>query len=577
MMRGMLFGIFIVSGRRILSDEKYNVSSEWIERHIDESLDNPEAFKVTNLPGLNPPLASNQFAGFITIDKKNKGDIFYWLFEASESPDTAPLLIWLNGGPGCSSMDGLFLEIGPFKVAQDGKTLILNQQSWHHAANVLFIDQPLGTGLSTVENHAYAKSNAQITSDFYLFLQLFLKRHSNYVSRDVYIFGESHSGRYIPDMSQYILKQNAKPETAIQIALQGVGIGNGWVHPEIQYDYSEYAHGIGLITYDQMKTLKEKYKQCIHKLNAKIYKNQVCLNNMDSILDSVANPNGYRLNYYDVRKFAANLNLDFPPGRAAVEKYLNIDAVREAIHAKSSQRYRECSSGVYAALAHEDGLSTLDQVSFTLEHGVRTLFYNGQWDMMCNHVATERLLYELEWRNATEFYKAKRFVWTVPNITASAGFVKEGGGLTYVVVADSGHMVPMDVPVVSLDLVKRFLAQKSFKDHRQSIDVTAILNGTALDGTQCEAQLNQVQIDDEYLLPTRSWIWVCFVGAIISMTLTAIATVWYMNSSGGARHRHQIIVEQESDVSDDDETSISSESVTINSKYGRGSGETCHA
>ena len=152
MMRGMLFGIFIVSGRRILSDEKYNVSSEWIERHIDESLDNPEAFKVTNLPGLNPPLASNQFAGFITIDKKNKGDIFYWLFEASESPDTAPLLIWLNGGPGCSSMDGLFLEIGPFKVAQDGKTLILNQQSWHHAANVLFIDQPLGTGLSTVEN-----------------------------------------------------------------------------------------------------------------------------------------------------------------------------------------------------------------------------------------------------------------------------------------------------------------------------------------------------------------------------------------------------------------------------------------
>ncbi len=82
----------------------------------------------------------------LEVDSKNNGHLFYWYFEAETKPETAPLLIWLNGGPGCSSMDGLFLELGPFRVVNDKGAVETNPYSWHKVANMLFIDQPVGTG-----------------------------------------------------------------------------------------------------------------------------------------------------------------------------------------------------------------------------------------------------------------------------------------------------------------------------------------------------------------------------------------------------------------------------------------------
>ena len=87
------------------------------------------AHKVLALPGLNGSLwSTDSFAGFISINSALNSNLFYWLFEAETDASSRPLIIWLNGGPGCSSMDGLFLELGPFRLS--GDAVALNTHSW---------------------------------------------------------------------------------------------------------------------------------------------------------------------------------------------------------------------------------------------------------------------------------------------------------------------------------------------------------------------------------------------------------------------------------------------------------------
>jgi carboxypeptidase C (cathepsin A) len=140
-------------------------------------------------------------------------------------------------------MEGLFEENGPFKINADGKTLATNPHSWHNAANLLFIDQPIGTGLSFVRTGGTVKSQSDVDAHLHYFLQQFLKLHKNYVSmhadghqisREVHIFGESYAGHYIPSFAAHTLNQNKDLGGRIEIKLGTLGIGNGWTHPYYQ-------------------------------------------------------------------------------------------------------------------------------------------------------------------------------------------------------------------------------------------------------------------------------------------------------------------------------------------------------
>ena len=89
-----------------------------------------------------------QHAGYFKLEQQNK-EYFYWMFESRRAPSSDPLLLWLTGGPGCSSELALFAENGPCKVNKVGDDTTLNPNSWNTQANLLYIDQPPGTGFST--------------------------------------------------------------------------------------------------------------------------------------------------------------------------------------------------------------------------------------------------------------------------------------------------------------------------------------------------------------------------------------------------------------------------------------------
>jgi cathepsin A (carboxypeptidase C) len=96
-----------------------------------------ESDLIESLPGLDPKPKFRQYSGYLNATEGRH--FFYWFFESQNNPSNDPVVLWLNGGPGCSSLLGLFTENGPFRVLPNGRTVIYDEYSWNSLANVLYI------------------------------------------------------------------------------------------------------------------------------------------------------------------------------------------------------------------------------------------------------------------------------------------------------------------------------------------------------------------------------------------------------------------------------------------------------
>ena len=458
--------------------------------HRRATASSPSEHRVVSLPGLTTADAKklSHYAGVLEVDEKKGSNIFYWLFEKPTAPEAAPLVVWLNGGPGCSSMDGLWLEHGPFRLEGEGEPDIkINPYSWHNAANMLYVDQPVGTGFSyTARKDGYATSDQAVNEAFYSFLEAFFKLHGKaYTTTDAdgrrrtrpFMFsGESHAGHYIPNMVQHILERNAalkEGDGGLHIDVQAAALGNPWIAPAYQYDASEMAHGLGLITRGQMYSLKEMNKRCLAGLKTGKLRQGVCFDLLDMVLDAAAAPGGDKMLMYDARKYVKHSS-SFPPGHEKTERYLNKPAVKTALHvAHVTQKFQECTDPPYNALAHQDGLSAAPALIAALEGGVRVLVFSGQYDLVCHHLGTEALLADLEWSGKEGWNKASQGVWQVEH--TPAGYITQYQNLQSLVVLDSGHMVPMDQPARALDLFTRFVGNQPFAAGTARLGVSSVL------------------------------------------------------------------------------------------------------
>lgn len=372
-----------------------------------------------------------------TLPINNKGSLFYWLFESRRDPSTDPLVLWLNGGPGCSSEEGLFTENGPYNVNQD-LTLESNPYSWTNVANVLFVDQPLGTGYSTTNE--FETSGAMLGSDFYIFLLEFFEAFPEYKKRPFYLSGESYAGHYIPIIGSYILKQENS-----DINFSGALIGNGWVDPYNQVlSIPKFAYNKGLINYNQYENYLLDYKACQEMLITENFElGQLTCTELFNIL--IGDPP--RFNYYDIRLPCITESCY---NTSQVTQFLNRQDVKDILGVSNSN-WTECNTDIIYGLYFDDYRSYTKEVIEILDAGVPILVYSGDKDLICNYMGGE------DWTNALEWSGQEQFQSLIYHPFETYGQYKAYNGLTFLRVYNAGHMVPMDQPLAALSMLERFL------------------------------------------------------------------------------------------------------------------------
>lgn len=414
----------------------------------------PKPGLVTDLPGYGKT-REKQLAGHLSVNETCGDYLFFWLFESQSDPSTDPLVIWLNGGPGASSMIGLFCENGPYKI-NDDLTLSDNPYSWNKNANFLVIDQPAGTGLSFVvkkaDRNCYTKTEAIATQQLLHGLEQFFQRYPEYAKNDLYIFGESFAGRYIPMLAHAIQKHNSTAETKIN--LTGIGIGDGWVDPLVQEaTYGDYAYAHGLIDTIQKEKVDELYNQCEIAVKASgpvasAEADKIC-NKIEEYIVKVSGG----VNVYDVRCTG-----DYDFGKIAA--YLNQTAVREALHVSPLAGLWSDSSDIVANILERGEQNSSAYLFAQLIETIRVLIYNGLYDMDCNFMGTDKWLASIHWAGGEAFNNLPRTAW-IDNGKV-LGSYRTAGNLTQVLVQGAGHLVPLDQPESALKMLNTFLGKSDF-------------------------------------------------------------------------------------------------------------------
>jgi cathepsin A (carboxypeptidase C) len=409
---------------------------------------------VEFLPGYGVP-KEKQISGHLTVNEKCGDNLFFWFFESRSNPADDPLVIWLNGGPGSSSMLGLFAENGPYKI-NDDLSLAENPYSWNSFANFLVIDQPAGTGLSYVEksqdDNCYTKTEAKATRQLLDGLLQFFARWPEYRRNDLYVFGESFAGRYIPMLAHAILEHHQHGEATIN--LKGIGIGDGWVAPLIQEaTYGDYAYAHGLIDAEQKKKVDDLYGCCEIAVKesgpvASAEADKIC----NKIEEYIVEASG-GTNVYDVRTTG---EYSFP----TIARYLDQDSVRAALHVSPLVGPWKDSSSIVARILERGEQDSAAHLFPRLFEQLRVLIYNGIYDMDCNFMGTDKWLASLHWTQGKEFNHMARKPWKEGNTVL--GQYRQCGNLSQVLVNGAGHLVPMDQPETALKMLRIFLKQSSY-------------------------------------------------------------------------------------------------------------------
>jgi carboxypeptidase C (cathepsin A) len=441
------------------------------------------------LPGTSMILENltyNSFSGYIDIDVATGKKYFYWFFESTNNPATDPVVLWTNGGPGCTGFLGLFEEHGPFVVAANN-TLVANPFSWNQLANMIYIEQPTGVGFSySNTTDDYNVGDQQAAEDMYTFIQGFYAKFPSYRSNPFHLSSESYGGHYLPTSALQILQQQAANTDPTQVInFKGFMVGNPWTDEETN-DIATINKfwGDGLLpipTYNQWKAAcgtpalrSANYTWCDDFEYGPI---NDLIGNIDpyGVNFPVCDPAIKSLNTYAQR--VALFKMAGTPGINPVIQYeacsytyayLNTASVKAAIHANPDIEWVACSDATNYSDA--DYLSSTQGyynklIEFSSTPQINILVFSGDGDAVCPTEGTQDWIFSLGY-SILEYWTT----WTVQDQVA--GYItKFNGNLTFATVRDAGHEVASYQPIRAQTLFQAYLNGSLFD--QQFVPITS--------------------------------------------------------------------------------------------------------
>ncbi|KAF3587895.1 hypothetical protein F2Q69_00032038 [Brassica cretica] len=317
--------------------------------------------------------------------------LFYYFIKSEGNPEEDPILLWLSGGPGCSSISGLLYENGPMTMKLEVyngtvPSLVSTTYSW---------TKPVGTGFSYSRTHKLASKPSDLgeAKRIHEFLHKWLKKHQEFLSNPFYVGGDSYAGMVVPALVQEISKGNyvcCNPP----INLQGYVLGNP--STEVAFDYNHripYAHGMALISDELYESLKrickgeyenvdpsnteclklvEEYHKCVDKINSALILTPLCEESEDTL------PDCYTYRYL------------------LTAYWTNDESVRKAlqIHKESKEKWVRCNWGM--PYTHDIKSSVPYHMNNSI-NGYRSLIYNGDHDMFVPFLGTQAWIRSLNY------------------------------------------------------------------------------------------------------------------------------------------------------------------------------------
>ncbi|GJY73407.1 putative serine carboxypeptidase-like protein 23 [Tanacetum coccineum] len=368
-------------------------------------------FLKEGLPGQpSSTLGLKQFAGNLAVDVMSGRSLFYYHVESQLDSASKPLVLWLNGGPGCSSVGlGAFTEIGPFGVRP--------------LANMLFLESPASVGFSYSNTTSdYNVIGDKITAeDTLVFLMTWFAKYPQYKGRDFYLAGESYAGFYIPELAEVILNFTRDSQSTFPIInLKGFMIGNGLL--EDTYECTLALH----------KTRAE-----IGNVNTLNINEPLCIDPSSPV--NVSTSGGTSVDVCDL---------------FYVMEYLNLPQVQEALHANRTKlpyAWSPCYSAQHRW--HDTPLNMFPIYMRLIEHNLSILLYSGEADACVPAIGTRRALAAMGLRIVLPWK-----LWSAYGTYKVAGYRVVYDGLTYVTVRKAGHEVSRSHPDILVIMLNRLLA-----------------------------------------------------------------------------------------------------------------------
>lgn len=419
---------------------------------------------VESLPGYNYS-KSKMYSGLLNVDTKRR--LHYLFVESQRNPATDPVLLWMNGGPGCSSLLGFTDEHGPLVFEEGTTNLVINEYSWNKQANVIYLEAPAGVGFS--EGSFLLYDDVKTSTDNLNALKLWFEKFPEYAKNDFFISGESYAGVYVPTLASKVVEYNSN--TQKKINLKGILVGNGVTDSNFDNNYAllDFAWDHGIYGEELKADIDkdcgtERPAKSNSKCNAHIdVVNRIFQKDNINIYDiyrtcyGVKSESNSSLGKYYYTPFLYNdsnaqLQAD-PPCASSVgaRDLFNRIEVKKALHVNQNIEWDMCNNLINIKYTRGDSIAVYPKL---LSNNIRILIYSGDTDGAVPINGTKLWLNNMNLPLIKEYHP-----WSVTENEIS-GYVQVYKGLNFVTIKDTGHMVPQWKRKEASYMLNQFLANR---------------------------------------------------------------------------------------------------------------------